>query len=192
MDSKKKIIISVSAFVVVLLATVVAVVSVLAATNVSFTSSIKVTYTVGDVVADVAVSMAKVKTTATSITWGTPQTKDFAISYSGSGESISFADQTLAKDECVVIKFVFNNNSAKGFTATLTPPTVVANDNVNILYATSETGLAGLTSTAAGANGTVSVASGADKTGTYYAVIKIADTTKNVSGFTANFAWTLA
>lgn len=185
MDSKKKIIISVSAFVLVLLATVVAVVSVLAATNVSITSSIKVTYTVDDVVADVAVSAVKVKTNASSITWGTASTEDFGVNYTGTGETISLSDMTLSKDECIVLKFEFNNNGSKAFTATLTKP---SGSNVNIYYATSESAL--LSSTTTNPT-TVSVASGADKSGTYFAVIKIADTTKDAT-FNSSFVWNLA
>lgn len=185
MDSKKKIIISVTTFVIALVAIIVAVVSVLAATNVSITSSIKVTYTVSDVVADVAVSAAKVKTNATSITWGTASTKDFGINYTGTGETITLTDMTLLKDECIVLKFVFNNNGAKAFTATLTKP---SGTNVNIYYATSESAL--LASTTATPTA-VNVASGADKSGTYFAVIKIADATQNAA-FDGSFIWNLA
>ena len=188
MDTKKKVIVSVSAFVVVLVATVVAVVSVLAASKVSFSSSINVTYVVGDVVADVAVSTAKVKTNATSITWGTPKTKNFGIDHSGTAETIALDNYTnIGKDECVVIKFVFNNNSAKGFTAKLpTPPT---GTNMNVFYSTSESGLAALTSGDYNTSG-VTVQGGADKSATYYAVIKIATPTSNAT-FNSSFAWTL-
>lgn len=194
MNAKRKMIIAISAFAMVILATVVAVVAVLAAQSVTIQSSINVTYSVTDVIADVEVYAVKVKTNASSITWDNSNkaTYNFGDSYSGTGETLTLptSSYTLAKDECVVLKFVFNNNSAKAFTATLTKPTAVT--NVNIYYAASDTGTSGILKSTTTSPSAVSVASGAAATSSYYAVIKIGDISRNISTSSFNFNWALA
>ena len=194
MSSKKKMIIAISAFAMVVLAAVVAVVAVLAAQNVTIKSQISVKYTVDDVVADVAVYAKNVKTNAglTATTdLGTAQTFNFGIDYvePDGGKSLDgFNFDSLAKDECIVVKFVFNNNSANAFTATLTDPTIASDANIEIYYGSDITTL--LSSTTA-TSSAVSVTGGDDATNSYYAVIKIKDNTKNVST-TVSFNWALA
>ena len=192
MSSKKKMIIAISAFAMVVLAAVVAVVAVLAAQNVTIKSQIGIKYTVDDVVADVAVYAKNVGTkesltTATNL--GTAQTENFGIDYTGTGEALEGFDfDNLAKDQCVVIKFEFNNNSANAFTATLTAPTITEGANIAIYYAADITQLLGSTTTTPAA---VSVAAGDTATSSYYAVIKIVDNTKDVDT-SVEFNWALA
>ena len=186
MNSKKKMLIAISSFALIILATVVGVVAVLAAQHITIKSSIKVSYTVDDVVADVEVYAAKVNLSATSINWGTAQTVNFDVDYDNqNGETVSFSEFKLGKTECVVLKFVFNNNSSKGFSATLTKP---AGTNVNIYYASSEAALLGSSSTTPT---TVNVSGGIDATASYFAVIKVDDNTKDAS-FDGLFAWNMA
>lgn len=193
MDSKRKMIVAISAFAMVILATVVAIVAVLAASNVTVQSSVSVSYSVTDVVADAAVYAVKVKTNATSVDWGTAKgTANFTIADS-TEDPITMSKFDLASDECLVLKFVFNNNSDKAFTATLTAPTAAA--NTNIYYSTydvtnhASNSLLKSTTTSPTA---VSVAAGNSASSTYYAVIKIADNTQDVTESSFNFNWTLA
>ena len=199
MSSKKKMIIAISAFAMVVLAAVVAVVAVLAASSVTVKSSLTINYTVSDVVADVEVYAAKVTNGATTITWGTANTADFGVdgfttgtgatgTVGGTEASMALTTFALSKTECVVLKFVFNNNSSKAFTATLGDIST-SGKNVNIFYSNTESGLSSLTS---GTKSAVNVAAGADESSTYYVRIAIADTTADVSSFAPEFKWTLA
>jgi len=184
MDAKKKIIVSFSAFIFVLMATVIAVVAVLAAHKVSLSSSVNVSYEVVDVIADVEVYAVKVKNSATTISWGTANTKNFAHNHSGNQETIALGDFPLLKDESVVLKFVFNNNSDNDFNATLTKP---SGTNVTIYYAASENDLMASRVTDPSV---VAVAGGASQTKSYYARIAITDITQGAN-FNGSFAWSL-
>ena len=200
MSAKKKMIIAISAFSMVLLATIIAVVAVLAAQQVTVKSSLTVNYAVSDVIADVEVYAVKVKTNASTIDWGTAKTANFNSTGYVSGGTLTgtvggnqasgtFSNFALAKDECVVLKFVFNNNSAsKSITATLGTIST-SGKNVNLYYSATEASLLESTTTT---SATVNVAAGTDKTVSYFAVIKIADDTKNVTDFQPSFNWTLA
>ena len=188
MSARRKMTFAVSAFAMIIIASIVTLVSVLAATSVKVNNSITVKYTVVDVICDVEVYAVKVKNSATSVTWGTAKgTKSFAHNASATEQSISLGtDFDLLKDECVVIKFVFNNNGDMAFNATLTAPT--AGTNMAIAYGTTGTKPADIASTSFSS---VSVASGADKSNTYYAKISISDVTKNAN-IATSFSWTLA
>lgn len=191
MNAKRKIIISVCAFALIVVATVVSVIAVLAAQQVTIQSSVSVTYTVVDVVADVEVYA--VETNATSISswtasnWGTAQTHNFAHNTSTTTQNLALGDFTPTKDECIVFKFVFNNNGDKAFKATLTAPT--PHSNMNIYYAATQADL--LTSTTT-APAQVSVAKGASSTASYFAVVKIKDVTKEIAKTDLKFSWVLA
>lgn len=208
MNAKKKMIIAISAFAMVILAAVVAVVAVLAAQNVTVKSSLNVSYTVNDVVADVDV-YAAVITNNTTINWGTAKTAVFGVDGYVNADSTGFSGQTSAdgetseantsfdemeitKKQCVVLKFVFTNKSAsRKFTATLGAISTTG-ANVNISYlkgeATKPEDIAATSSevlnvNAMGATGDVV---------TYCVKISIADTTKDVTEFKPSFDWTLA
>lgn len=200
MSSKKKMIIAISAFAMVVLAAVVAVVAVLAAQQVTVKNSIKISYTVTDVVADIEVYAVKVEN-GESITWGTAKKASFDINgYNSTNSSgatgtageeeanVTFNEFKLSKNECVVLKFVFTNQSAKAFTASL-KDIDTSNKNINIYYTSTETGLSSITS---GDKSDVSVGANAGTSSTYYVRIAIADTTKDVSNFEPSFEWTLA
>ncbi len=199
MGSKKKMIIAISAFALVVIATVISVVAVLAATSVTLTTNVTVSYTVSDVVADFKVYAVKVKNNATSINWGTEKVASFGVDgyISGTGSqgtvgedeaTIGLTAVDLLKDECLVLKFVFENNSVKAFTGTLNH-TDTTNQNVTIAYASGSVSKPGdITGTT---KSTVSVASGDDKSATYYVKVSISDAKKNVTDFNPAFAWTL-
>ncbi|MBR4998838.1 MAG: hypothetical protein IKY10_03055, partial [Clostridia bacterium] len=71
MSARRKMTFAVSAFAMIIIASIVTLVSVLAATSVKVNNSITVKYTVVDVICDVEVYAVKVKNSATSVTWGT-------------------------------------------------------------------------------------------------------------------------
>lgn len=188
MSSRKKMIFAVSAFAMIVLASVVTLVSVLAATSVKVDNTITVKYTVTDVICDVEVYVVKVKTNDTSITWGTAKgTHNFT--HDTATEQKTFAlgsDFTLLKDECVLIKFVFNNNGDLAFKATLSTPK--GGTNMAIAYAATASKPADIASSSFAA---VSVDSGASASSTYYAKISISDVTKNAT-IETSFVWNLA
>ena len=207
MNSKKKIIIAVSAFALVLLATIVSVVAVLAAQNVTVRNTITIQYTVVDVVADIEVYAVKVEKDATTINWGTAKKAVFGVdgfdlsSSTGfteygtttdenSAAETSFDKFDISKKECVVLKFVFKNNSAsRAFTADLTIDG--SDSNVSIAHSSGNVVKPG---DITGTNSQVTVA----KSGTtgdtvsYFVKLSIVDATKNVDEFTPVFEWALA
>jgi len=194
MDSKKKMIIAISSCVLVVMAAVVAIVAVLAAQQVTVNNSLKVTYTVQDVVCDVEVYAVKVKTSATSVTWGTAKgSAQFDINTADkASESLSLGEFTnIAKDEVVVLKFVFNNNADSAFKATLASPT--AGTNFKIYYATADgTGTSGVlgSTTEFGTGKEVSVAAGDSSSGVLYARVQIDNVTKSAT-LNTSFNWTI-
>ena len=120
MDSKKKIIVSVSAFIVVVMATVVAIVSVLAATNVRMSAGISVTYNVGDnVMLDVCVYTGVVEknVTAAEFVDVSYTMDDGSIGYGNALDelTLNLPATTITATQYLVVRFEFYNVSAESY-----------------------------------------------------------------------------
>lgn len=187
MNSKKKIIIAVSALAMIVLASVVAVVAVLAAQRVTLNNSITVEYKVKDVVCDTSVRYAVV--TDGTYDWKTPKTADFAYNAEDQDkdeQSLAFGNVSIDKTQCVVLEFTFNNNGSRAFNASLTENSSEKN-NIKIYYSATLEGI--LTSTTETSTA-VNVAAGDDKSGVYYARIDI-DQKQFDAKIITNFVWTI-
>ena len=148
MDTKKKLIISASAFVVVLVATIVAVVSVLAATKVTVNSNVNITYTAnGDVLGSIAVAAKNSKGTAV----GTSGSKNLTAA-TGATETLgSYSSLTLDNSDNKTITFTFtltNSSPVSDYTAKLKfTPGADPVHNVKMYTGTAEASLTEITST---------------------------------------------
>ena len=125
MDSKKKIIISLSAFIVVLVATVVAVVSVLAAQNVKVTSGVNISYRAGANVMGTITATAKSENNSTyTLSGGDTGAGIFDGSETGTPtENLgSFSEIALNNSDNKYVEFTFNftnTSTVAGYTAVL-------------------------------------------------------------------------
>lgn len=200
MKTKRKMIIAISAFAMVILAGVVAVVAVLAASNVTVNSSLTIKYTVGNVAVDVSVGNKKASASSTTAI----AEKDFAAKkavfglngYDSDGSdsgytstkseeaALAFGQIPLEKDECLVLMFKFENSGDIKLKATLTPP--ATSSDVEVRYGVSSTP-SEITATSPSV---VSIPGGADQSATYYVKLSIAESakTKDVE-YTPNFSW---
>ena len=136
MDSKRKMIISITIFAVAILAVVITIVSVLAAQNVTVNSSINVHYTSSQKAAKVT---AKYQVAGGSLTdlgsiefegdeTGTDATKDLT----GGVKTISGLSDT---NNWVEFVFTFTNEGSSEYTATLTLPSTVENFTISYTHA---------------------------------------------------------
>ena len=125
MDTKKKIIISVSAFVLVLVATVVAVVSVLAAQSVSVSSNVSISYTAGaNVIGSMEISAKTENNTVIQIGGANTKTITFTGTETGSAAApeANFSNATLASGSNNFVTYTFkftNTSTVAGYTANL-------------------------------------------------------------------------
>lgn len=124
MDSKKKMIIAVSSFAMIILATVVAIVAVLAAQSVTIQSSINVSYTSSEIAGTVTASY-QVKGAATPTLIGE---KPYYGTELGTptdtlGEGATTITGLTKENNYVDFIFTFTNTGSSEYTATLTVPT---------------------------------------------------------------------
>lgn len=202
MKTKRKMIIAISALAMVILAGVVAVVAVLAASSVTVNSTLKIKYTVADVEATVEVYAAKVAEDEDSIDWGTAKKAVFGIdglitgSSSGLTSPVANANNAscgfdfssdFSKTDCVVMKFVIKNDGAKAFSAKLddiNPGTIP----VALNYKVSTTAINDATAISGPYSHIESIAAGS--TSTMYVKITLTDKTGDVT-FEPSFDWVL-
>ena len=195
MKSKTKWIAALTSLCVVLLIAVVSLGIVWAATTQSVSSSVKVTYTVTDVVADVSASRYLTSAnTKTDFTGGTNGVVTFNAPDVSTTETLSITDTTLTStNNLVVYEYVIKNKGANTITASLATgtatnltiytiaPTTTQKTNVISSFDATEW-------TASNAIAATTIASGAT---TYaYVAMKIADTADDAS-FNGTFVWTL-
>ena len=187
MNSKKKIIITLSALAMIVLASVITVVAVLAAQRVTLKNSITVEYKVKDVVCDTSVRYAIV--TNGTYDWKTAKNANFAYnaeSTETTEQELAFGNVSIDKTQCVVIEFTFNNNGSRAFRGTLNE-TSSEKTNIKIYYASALNQI--LTSTTETASA-INVEAGDEKSGVYYARIDI-DQKQFDAKVITNFVWTL-
>lgn len=136
MNSKKKMIIAISAFAMVILAAVVAVVAVLAAQQVTVKSSFTVTYSVDDIFGFAKASY-KLEGDSSYTEWLTETEFDDTLV---SGPTLTDPDINFTKSQrYVIIKFEFKKTSAsvENFTAKLNY-SATDTTNITVTYGTSE------------------------------------------------------
>ena len=213
MNSKKKMIISISAFALVLISTVVSIVAVLAAQNVTIKNNLTVSYQVKDVAVEVTLWVGKIENDAT-YDWDDIESKtvEFGIdglsNASGSGitgeagsdmAEIEWEDLELTKTQCVIMRFLFINKSDRAFT--ITHESVfgenVEGANVSIYYTAADGGdLTSLDESDLFLNqdlqeGRISVAGGEENETEFYIRLTITDPTKNVDDYEFSFDFLL-
>ena len=142
MNAKKKMIIAISAFAMVILATVVAVIAVLAAQNVTVKSSLNVSYSVEDIHGSARVSY-KLGSASTYTTWkiGGKASATFDGTTTDGAEFV-LDSQPFSLNETnstVIIKFEFQKSSAsvENFSAQL-DASVTKFKNITVEYGTTE------------------------------------------------------
>ena len=186
MNSKRKVIVAMSAFAMLLLATVVAVVAVLAAQNVTVTSQIRVSYTSNQKAAVVTAKYQISGGTAAnlgsgSITFdGTEASANATKSLTTSEVSITGLDSS---NKYVDFIFTFTNPGSADYTATLTLPTTNTNFTVSYTKATG-TGVSSATDTS------FKLAGGTTSPVTYKVRYTIADVSKDAT-LSGLFSWSL-
>ena len=183
MSSKKKLIIAVCAFSLIILASVVSIVAVLAAQKVTINSTINVTYTSQEVAGKVTAQYQIANGKATNI-------GDGSITYSGSetgtptttlgGTSGVTITGLTSTNKYIDFIFTFTNTGSAQYTATVVLPTTVSNFTVS--HETLPT-----TKTS---NTSFTVAGGTTTAVTYKVRYTIDDVSKNAS-ISGTFAWTL-
>ena len=186
MDSKKKMIIAISAFAMVILAAVVGVVAVLAAQQVTVKSSISVSYTASEVAGTVTAKYQVKGGTATNI--GTTGTITFDGTETGEPEE-SLTETTLSisglssTNNYVDFIFTFTNTGSSKYTATLTPPTTCTNFNITYTVPNAS----GVTKKS---DTSFEVAGGTTTAVTYTIRYTIKDVSKDAS-LSGDFSWSL-
>ncbi len=186
MDSKKKMIISISAVALVILAAVVAVVAVLAAQQVTIKSSINVTYTTSEVAGTVTAQYQVANGTATNIGTGT-------ITYKGTETGTPTTDLTggsalqintlTSTNKYVDFIFTFTNTGSAEYTATL--KTLPTTSNFTIKYTVPNAG--GVTKVS---DTSFKVAGNTTEAVTYTVSYEIADVSKDAT-ISGTFEWEL-
>ena len=184
MSSKKKMIIAISSFAMIILAAVVAVVAVMAAQNVTIKSSINVTYTsseiAGKVTASYQVQGASSATSIGAIEYHGTEANGTSTSLNSSKLSITSLTST---NKYVDFIFTFTNEGSKDYTATLTLPT---NSNFTKAYTVPSSGGATKVN-----DTSFKVAGGTTTAVTYKVRFTITDVSKDAS-ISGNFSWALA
>lgn len=212
--SKKKMIVALSIAAVVVVAAIVSVVAVFAAPQQNVTSSVTVTYSVNDVVADAS---ARYGFLAVARTEGAPTTYSAPNIKGAVGNAVSFSAEEGPQDKAlntagletaypsstesaVVFEFKFENKAAKAFTVALNDDHQVKGtpeqNNITMKYATSTgTAAAWDTLTWEDAYTTETVAALSDDTTEdvlYVYVMAVVTNLSAAAEFKANFNWTLA
>ena len=187
MDAKKKIIMSVAAFAMIIVASVVAVVAVLAAQNVTITNYISVNYVVEDVYANVELSYAIGDSSLTNAsTLNFTPVANSPLVFNGDNTTagtLTLPNQTIKKDKALFIKFKFTNNSAMATRAT--SKFTITNTNMNVKYGTSVSAIT---------SDTVPTNLDMDSLGTSkecYIKVSVKEANK-IASYTGDIVWTLA
>ena len=198
MTGKKKLIIAISAMVLVVIAAIISVVAVLAAQQVTLNSSISVNYAVTDIYGKAKVSYkTSIGEGGTYTTWKTNDNKDEATFAGGASETWALATTpfTLNKTTpAVTIKFEFQKDSgAEDFKAQLSATLTKTKGDIIVKYGETETPTTALTATTATVltpnNNTVSNAGSYGSA--FYVTIQLANTKADVQA-TLALAWTLS
>lgn len=203
MDSKKKLIISVGAVVIIALAAVIAVVAVLAAQNVSVNSGITINYNPNGVVGAQVKAKYKVGNDGEEVWIGTEDGLNLDGSEeTGSSEELGDADISGLSAGQAFVTFTFNfyNSGANAFTATLAYTDVIdeANElkldaNMKITYPTAEDDITVKVEDIDVAThrielGSVIVPAGESVD---YVIVVAVSSEANVAHFSGDFNWTL-
>lgn len=193
--SKSKLLIALISLCSVLAIAVVSMGVVWAATTQNVSSSIRVTYTVTDVVADVSASRFFTSAnTETAFTGGTNGVVSFAASDASTTATLTIPETVLTStDDLVIYEYKFVNNGANTISAALATgtatnltvytiaPTTTRKTNVVSTFDSSEW-------TAGNSIAATNIAAGA--TAYAYVAMQITDTSANAS-FDGTFSWTL-
>lgn len=195
MDSKKKMIIAISAFAMLIVATVVAVVAVLAAQQVTIKSTVNIQYTAdANVIGSVTASYKQESGTTQNL-----GSKSFTGAETGTPNqdltpvgNINFVKET---NDFVEFTFEFSNTSTvAGYTATLSfTDGTTENGTLTNMTLSSKTSAEGTYSEITNVNlasiGSVTVAKG--ENATFILKVALTDATKDAA-FTGTLQWTLA
>lgn len=198
MDSKRKMIISITIFAVAILAIIITIVSVLAAQNVTVNSSINFTYTADKIKGTVAgyysVAGGELKEIGEIVydgdeDDGTQNLNNGTLNITGITKDKNYVEFT----------FTFTNNGTSEYTATLTftdntASTTLAEDNIAMAYkgglvleyANVTTGLNGVYNL-----GSITVPAGTSTPMSYYVKVSIPNINLD-SSFSGSFAWNIA
>lgn len=186
MSSKKKIIVSISSFAILIMAVVIAVVAVLAAQSITVKSSVNVTYTAKEVAAKVT-SKYKIGDTGTLTNIGSGSisfdgTEDLTNNTQTTGTITSSTDLT-STNNYIEFVFTFTNEGDAEYTATLTLPATV--DNFEATYTVPNTaGATKVTDTSFRLKGKTTTAV------EYKVKFKIKDVSKNAE-LKGDFQWVM-
>ena len=187
MNAKRKMIIAISAFAMVVLATVVAVIAVLAAQNVTIQSSINVTYTSSEVAAKVTAKYQVANGTASNIGTGG---YEFEGTESGANATQNLTTSALtintltSTNNYVDFIFTFTNEGSAEYTATLTLPATATNFEISYTVPDKD----GATKVS---NTSFKIAGNTTTAVTYKVRYTIKDVSKNAS-ISGTFSWNLA
>lgn len=185
MDSKKKMIIAISAFAMVILAAIVAVVAVLAAQQVTIKSSINVTYTSSEVAAKVTAhyQVKGGEETAIGNTIEFDGTETGADATKDMNTSELKINSLTSENNYVDFIFTFTNEGQSEYTATLTLPATL--ENFDVTYSVPNTdGATKILDTS------FTVAGNTTTPVEYIITFTIKDVAKNAK-LAGNFSWSL-
>ncbi len=196
MSSKKKMIIAICAFALVVVATIVSVVAVLAAQRVTIKSSINISYNVEHIFGSAKVSYKQGADGYAA--WNNAANQAVTTFDANTGDQTEFTlaavpfSLTEAKPS-VTLKFEFQktNTSVEDFTVGLKAD-VTTLDNIEFKYGTSETPTDSITATGNDQVllNTATVSETGENWYVYYVTITIKDTTVNAS-FAGDLVWSL-
>ena len=184
MNSKKKIVVAISAFALIIMATIVSVVAVLAAQKVTITSSVSVSYTSVEVDGAFTAHYQVKNGTKTSIGSATFQAEDSGteadplLRDAGTANGITL---TSANNHVDFI-FTFTNTGSAAYTATVTLPTT--SSGLTVSYPTKPSTMV------SGSNTSFTVAGKTTTPVTYTVRYTISDVAINAS-LSGNFVWNL-